>query len=516
MTSQYDVLIVGAGMAGSWAAKQLCEAGLSVALIEAGLPAFPPNSPEEWTPQGRDNDRAPPRQLVQSQHPAYWTHDPHYFVDDRDNPYVSAGPEPFVWIRGRQVGGRSLTWGGVTLRFSEHELRLRDGPPWCAGWPISYAELEPFYALVEEFLQVKGSRDGVRSLPDGVFSAPPRLADAELQFRSHVESRWGGRRVLQSRGICKDDSLTCGDSRWPATAMQHRVLPAALNTGRLDLLSGLIVSNLVVSDSGSSVLGVSCVNQKTAGRVEFRGRATALCASTIETVRLLLNSRCAAAPHGLGNSRGCVGRYLVDHAATVMVGKIPGHRVGEPLPIGGPHGVVVPGLRTQAEMHPGCAGSYGLWGSMGRLPWPDSVDAMWVLSAMLEVLPRKENRITIEPGVVDRWGIPAPRIDFRYSAEELRMRAEAEESIREMVESLGWTVEQKLRMMPGQFVHELGGARMGDDPSESVVNRDNQCWDIPNLFVLDGAVFATSGWQNPTLTILALATRACQLIVSKS
>lgn len=511
--SSSDVLIVGGGIAGAWAAKELCEAGLTVTIVEAGpsVQRGDHAAAQDWSESRRRV--AAVRQPVQSRHPAYWMLNPAHFVDDAEHPYVQGGTEPFVWIRGRQVGGRSLTWGGITLRLSDQELGAAEQDGYGPSWPISHDDLAPFYAHVEEFLQIEGERDEVPQLPDGPFRAAPALTDAELRFRQSVESRWRDRRVLHSRGLPLTPYVTGPDhDGWSPLSMQYRVLPAALRTGCARIRPNSIVSNLVMSDQGDRVVGVCGVDRLTRERFELRGRVVALCASTIESIRILLNSRSQSAPQGVANSSGCLGRYLVDHACSVLAGRIPGEPLREPLPVGSAHGVIVPRFRNCNGTRESFVRGYGIWGNMGRVAWRDSGEALWTLCAMLEVLPQPGNRVQLDPGQRDAWGIPVPRIDFAYSENEVRMREDAERCMRQMVEPLGWKIEQQIRMAPGQFVHELGGARMGRDPRTSVLNPVNQSWDVRNLFVLDGACFVTAGWQNPTHTIMALAVRASRYI----
>jgi choline dehydrogenase-like flavoprotein len=420
-----------------------------------------------------------------------------------------------VWIRGRQVGGRSLTWGGVTLRLSDYELRDGEADESGAQWPISYRDLAPSYGIVEQFLGVRGGNDAVSALPDGVFAPALPLTFEESSFKEHVESRWSDRRVLSCRGISGADAAVDGDPRWPPLAVQHRVLPAAMRTGRLTLVADTIVSHLVASPSADRVMAVACIRRATGERYELRGRVTVLCASTLESVRILANSRTASAPNGLSNSSGCLGHCLLDHLATIRVGRIPGKVPAALRPFGGAHGIVIPRFRNCETRHPSYICGFGIWGSMGRAAWPDTGESLWSLCAMLEVLPRAGNRVSLDETQRDCWGVPAVRVDFEYSQNELQMREDAEACMSEMTEGLSWQVEQQIRMLPGQFVHELGGARMGTSPNNSVLNRHNQSWDVPNLFVLDGSCFATSGWQNPTLTIMALAVRACGFIEAR-
>jgi choline dehydrogenase-like flavoprotein len=504
-----DVVVIGAGVAGSWAAKELSEAGLSVTLLEAG-PEVPPRDHMRavgWTEEQRRSHAQ--RQRVQCRHPAYWMLNPAHFVDDLQHPYISESEEPYMWIRGRQVGGRSLTWGGVSLRLSPYELeRHEDG---CdAPWPLSYEELAPFYTHVEQFLGIQGGREALPQLPCGPLNEPPPLTKAEVHFRNTVQARWPERAVIQSRGVPIDSAGQEAD--YPAVSTQRRVLPAAIRTGRVDLRSNCVVSRLTLNEDGRQITEVKGVDRLTHQPFEVRGRVVVLCASTIESIRLLLHSRCPAAPDGIGNSSGCLGRYLLDHAATALVGRIPGEVLREVLPVGSANGIVIPRFRFSDSNF---KGGYGLWGSMGRVRAPDSMEPFWMLTAMVEALPQASNRIRLDEGRADEWGMPLPRIQYAYSENEMRMRADAERCMREMIDSVGWVIDQELRMQPGQFVHELGGARMGRDPRRSVLNAYNQCWDVPNLFVLDGSCFVTAGWQNPTHTITSIAVRASRFIAEK-
>jgi choline dehydrogenase-like flavoprotein len=503
-----DVIVVGAGIAGAWAAKELTEAGLTVALLDAGpdIEASPYNV--DSVSKAERARLALRRQRIQSLHLGFWAHDPQLFVDDILHPYVSDGPDPFVWIRGRQVGGRSLTWGGITLRLSDEELLAPQTDGFGPRWPLTYLDLAPFYDQAERFLGIHGQIDAVPQLPDGVFNSPVPLTGAEAFFKRAIEHRWPERRVLHGRGMPENSD---GDARWQPRAIQHKILPASLRTGRAVVRPDCIVSRLILSERGDRVTAVECIDRRTHQRYQLRSRSFALCASTIETVRLLLNSRTDREPYGIANSSGCLGRFIVDHMGVVLSGVIPGE-LPEPAPtFGSAHGIVIPRFRNITEPTREFIRGYGITGTIGRNLWQDGTSA-WSLSAMLEVLPRAENRIQIDADKADAWGIAASRITLSYSDNELRMREDALRCMREMSEYVGWRALRETELRPGQFVHELGGARMGHDPATSILNSKSQSWDLPNLFVLDGSSFVTSGWQNPTLTIMALAIRGSRSI----
>jgi choline dehydrogenase-like flavoprotein len=510
----YDAIVIGSGLTGGWAAKELSGAGLQVLVLEAGPPSYPEELLEasQWNYERRRE--ASRRQPIQAQHPVYWTENPKLFVDDIDHPYVSSGDQPFIWIRGRQVGGRSLTWGGVTLRFSDYEFRAAERDGFGPSWPLSYQDLAPFYDRVERFLGVQGSREGLANLPDGDFAPPPSLTDTEQRFKRDVERRWKDRKVVTCRGIPLEHGTSGeGDRTWPPKASLSKTLSSGLAIGRVKVLANSIVSHLLPDSTARRIKGVACVDRVTKKSFEVFGRVVVLCASTIESVRIMLNSKSTEYPAGVGNSSGCLGRYLLDHAACFLAGVV---RDSEQLgrrPIGGAHGIVIPKFRMQSEKRSFIRG-YGIWGAMQRTGEKTcSGTATWCLNSILEVLPRQTNCVLIDENKVDAWGIKTVRIHMQYSENELRMRHDAEVCMQEMADAAHLDVTFRKTGLPGQYVHELGGARMGTTASTSVLNAFNQCWDAKNLFVVDGSCFVTSGWQNPTLTMMALAVRACEFMV---
>jgi choline dehydrogenase-like flavoprotein len=505
---RYDAIIVGSGLSGGWAAKELAEGGLDVIVLEAG-PFLA--GPEVLAPDVCDADQRGKilkRQPIQCTHASYPQQNPNLFVDDLDNPYEQGAETPFVWIRGRQVGGRSLTWGGVALRFSDYEFLAPRKDGFGACWPIRYADIAEHYSKVETFLGVQGSQEELTQLPDGVFLAPSQLTETERAFKQSVEGRWPERKVIAGRGIASDPNAAGG---WPAKTSVGTTLRSAVATGRAEIQANTIVSHLVTNSRTGEVEGVACVERQTGKLFEVFGRVVILAASAIESVRILLNSRSSKFPEGIGGSSGILGRFLLDHVVVWITGSIPGAQESSEYPLGGADSILMPRFRNLEEADCNFIRGYGLWGAMQR----GAAARYWALHALLEVLPRPQNRVTLSESVRDAWGIPVPRITMTYCENERRMKLDALTCVEEMSKEAGLPVYQRGQTLPGQYVHEAGGARMGSDPSTSVLNAFNQCWDAPNVFVVDGACFVTSGWQNPSLTIMALAVRACEYVLEQ-
>jgi choline dehydrogenase-like flavoprotein len=500
----YDAIVVGSGITGGWAAKELTQAGLKVLILEAG-PSIEPcevSNLSTWTQERRAETAK--KQPVQSRHISYWYQNPTLFVDDEDHPYTTDSSNPYVWIRGRQVGGRSLTWGAVTVRFSDYEFLAADRDGIGERWPLDYSELEPFYDAVEQFIGIEGTKERLEQLPDGAFLSPPPLTEPEIRFKRTVEESWKDRKVIGSRGVSESQGPSHGsDARWPRKSSLYSTLHAALSTGRATLRPDSIVSHLLVDKNTAAITGVACVDRVTRDTFEVFGRVVVLCASTIESIRIMLNSKSCQHPGGVGNSSGLLGCFLLDHMSVNLAGIVPGVDEGSTNPVGGAHGIYIPKFRNLHETRKDFVRGYGMLGFVQR---PAN---QFLLSSLLEVLPDRRNRIEIDESKVDSWGIKTIRVNFSYSANEYKMQEDAENNMREMLEAAKLTPKFREVSPPGGYVHELGGARMGSTPSTSVLNRFNQCWDAKNLFVLDGSCFVTSGWQNPSLTMMALAVRAC-------
>ena len=441
-----------------------------------------------------------------------------FFVNDRENPYTTARGNTFLWFRGRQLGGRLHTWYRHAPRMSNYELKAASVRGDGVDWPLSYEDLAPYYDIVERTLGVYGKPAGIPNCPDGQFIGPPKTTKIEEAFLTNVEKRLPNVRVTYGRNVKYDNE------RVP--------LPVrlALATGRLDMRTDAIVSRLLIDAQSGKATGVEYIERLTKNTQAVQGKVVLLCASAIESVRILLNSQCAKHPSGVGGSSGHLGRYLCDHVAYAQTGKVSEGDV-EPAPnedgfdFSGT-GLYIPSFCEKEPKN--FPGGYGVQVSIGR------GDPAWYMTAFGEMQPRYENHVSLDPTVKDAWGIPVARIDCSHSQDEVNMVAHMKRKLPEIAAAGGLQVDENFdlgrgsilfrllrsqvftnyrALWPGGAIHETGGARMGDKPESSVLNSYCQCWDADNVFVTDGACFVSSGFQNPTLTMMALTTRACRFIV---
>jgi choline dehydrogenase-like flavoprotein len=544
--THFDAIVVGSGMTGGWAAKELTERGLRTLVLEAGRPITPERDYVEHKPpwempfRGLGDARAvAARQPVQSHSVSFdeWSHV--FWTDDRDNPYTTPADRPFHWFRARQVGGKSTIWGRQVYRWSDLDFEANARDAIAIDWPIRYADIAPWYDHVERFIGVSGQAEGLAHLPDGPFLPPMALNCVEQHVRDRVQARFGRDRVVTIGRVANLTAPHHGRAPCHYCGPCHRgcitrsyfssvnaTLPAARATGRLTLRPFSIVRSLVYDAAKRRVTGVRMIDANTRTEREYTARVVFLCASALESARILLNS-------GLANSSGQVGRNVMDHvkgggASGQFDGWTDRRTIGER-----PNGIYVPRFRNVTSRHPGFIRGYAFQGGAGRAGWESALRAPGIGAALKErltqlgpwsmnfggfgeMLPREENRATLHPTLVDAWGIPTLHIECQWSDNELAIHRDMSVTAAELLEAAGAKdVQPSTRgpSTPGGTNHEMGTARMGRDPKTSVLNGWNQTWDVPNLFVTDGAAMTSSGCQNPSLTYMALTARACHYAV---
>jgi choline dehydrogenase-like flavoprotein len=537
---RYDVIVVGSGAAGSFAARELGEQGLSVLVLEAGrgvgsedMLGATGRSPRGPNLKGRLRATLA-GQPIQARVAFFNERMVKFLVNDRLHRYRTARQSPYLWFRGRQVGGRLHIFGRVLHRWSDHEFAAHPGSDQRA-WPIRYADLAPFYEKAERLLSIQGNADGVATMPDGIMAGPGPLTRTERRFKTIVEKLWSGRRVTSWRFALPDETPL------------PRALDDALATGRVTLRSDAVVTQILTDPDTGRATGVRYRDRTTGEVQEVASVAVVLGASPVETVRLLLHSRSARHPDGIGNSSGLLGHFFMDQPASLIFARFPGEgdpATSEDLPAdpryGTTGGVYIPRYPDGAVENPAPVLGYSYQGSIGRQPHvrPSTRrDASFMCFS--EMRPLYDNQIALDPDRRDRWGVPLPVITCRMGDVERAELPRQAADMAAMVEAAGGAVNGWIsplgleergeglyrdlnpvsrwivrRMLPhslamGAAIHESGGARMGDDPHSSVLNAYNQCWDAPNVLVTDASAFVSSGTMGTTLTVMALAMRAC-------
>jgi choline dehydrogenase-like flavoprotein len=513
----YDVIVIGSGASGSWAAKELCERGLNVLMLEAGR-AIDITRDFSAAQRGLLPNRlegALKGQHIQVRSPNFAPHTRQFYVNDRLNPYTYPSDKPFHWIRGRQLGGRLHTWYRAALRMSDNEFAPtrhgRDGP----DWPISYRDLEPYYDKVEGFLGLLGLEGRCAAVPDGKYSEAMQLTAAERRFVETTREARNGFSAMSTRIIRHNAK------RVPLP------LTAALATGKLAVRTNAPVSHILTDKKSGRAIGVSYVDCASRTTHEEKARAVVLCASAFESVRILLNSACSRHSGGIGNSSGLLGIGVSDHLMLGLTGRF--DQPAEPCESGDradPYDFGADGLYLHVP-HRGRApkAAFGIHLRMGR------PRRSWSMLAFGEMAVSDANRISIDPTRKDAWGIPVVRIECAYSTADEEQIDTMMQTMLELAEREGLEVTNPFEdsilkrlsfsilrsavlsprgaFWPGTSIHETGGARMGADARSSVLNRFNQCWDAPNVVVCDGSAFPRGGFQHPTLTIMAQTVRAC-------
>lgn len=553
---EFDAIVIGSGITGGWAAKELCEKGLKVLVLDRGKVITPEKDfTTALIPPWQIHLRGlPDRQVwetdypVQSQSYAFDETTRHFFNNDRTNPYVYDPQQPFIWTRAGVVGGKSLLWNRQVYRFSDldFEANQRDGHG--NDWPIRYRDIEPWYSYVERFVGVSGEALGLPHLPDSEFQPPMELNHVEKVLRQSLKTHYDnrhltiGRVAIQTearngRGACTY-CFKCerGCTFNAAFSSLNATLPAARATGNLTLRGDSVVEGIDYDPESKRASAVRVIDAQTGARSRVSARLVFLCSSTVGSTQILLNSTSETFPNGLGNRSSVLGRYLIEHTtADGAYGIVPGYL--DKYPYGyRPNGLYIPRFRNLGDvdekldfvrgynfqggaMRPGWDLNYKLIPGFGKAfkqamhgPGP------WVLylGGFGEVLPSVDNRMYLHPTLKDRFGIPQVAFDFRYGANEDALRADMLREATTMLELAGAVgVQTFVNDKPGRSIHEMGTARMGDDPTNSFLNRWNQSHEVPNLFVTDGACMPSASCVNPSLTFMALTARAADYAVQQ-
>jgi len=563
-SGKWDVIVVGSGAAGGMAAFQLAMAGVKVLVLEAGrmLDTKKEYRTMEWPYVSMRRHRLPPgvRSIGVAEYNFVdrpYGNDPalqkfkkltsyggntftrNWVVNEKEHPTTGT---PYAWVRARILGGKTNFWGRGALRYGPLEFKAASHDGYDVDWPIGYDDVSPYYDKVDRLLGCSGTKEGLVQVPDGVFQRPSKLNCVEVAFKRSIEKM--GRKYIPGRaGVTTDGVL---HNRYRARCMGRgrcgrgcdiqstfhsptALIYPARDSGNLTVRPYSVVSEVLVDETGTRATGVRVVDANTRQVMDFRARVVVLGAGTLDTTRILFNSKSAQHPNGLGNSSGVLGCHLSEHMMGVRgSGFIPA-RIGteSTLDDGRPVPPYVPRFRNVTDKHPDFIRGYHFQGGGGCGEYPGMAHditgfgkafkssvrkhypAMISLGGFGEVLPRRENRVTLDPDVKDAWGIPVLKFDFTFGDNELKMAKDMAASLEEMLTAAG---AEDIRVSdevlpPGWSIHEIGTARMGDDPKTSVTDRYCRLHDVKNVYLADASPFVSGGTQNTTWSILAMCWR---------
>jgi choline dehydrogenase-like flavoprotein len=552
--TDFDVIVVGSGMSGGWVAKELCEKGFKVAVIERGKAISPTEDytdfidPWDMEHLNRKTDQDREDYPIQSTVYAFQSYTKQFWVKDNDHPYETAEDTDFAWLRGYQEGGRSIMWGRQSYRMSETDFEANKKDGHGIDWPVRYNDIAPWYDYVEKFAGISGSTESLDILPDGVFQPPHDLTCAELDFKAKLEENFPGRTLIPGRvaNLTEPTQEQMELGRGKCMARNHcfqgcsfgayfssnsATLPAARRTGNLTFIPERAVHKVIMDEETGRASGVETVDINSGETTVVTARVVFLNAGTIPSTMILLNSATESAPNGLANSSGQLGRNIMDHhsgarGSAILPGNLDKHTFGRR-----PNGFYIPRFRNHTEEAEGFVRGYGYQGGATRTRWWTSMGKKgvgegfkaegrepgpWRISmvAFGEVLPNEKNHVRLHETKTDEWGFPIPVLEVSWGENEANMVRQAIRDTRAMLEAAGGIdiqtddPETAMPATPGRGIHEMGTARMGHDPKTSVLNQWNQSWDIPNLFITDGSFMTSGGCQNPSLTYMAFSARA--------
>jgi len=536
----YEVIVIGSGATGGVAALTLAEAGVRVLVVEAGpqLTAQEALGSEPKNTVNRISGIITGQKRIQAQHPGYWKANPLLYADEKDNAYTHPQENPYLWTQGKQVGGKSLTWGGITLRLSENELKASKQDGYGPDWPIEYSELAPHYSALEKRLRIHGKRDGLTQLPDGEFIDPLPFTSSEKFFGKTIKSSHGYP-FIHSRGFGPHQPIR--SNPWPRSSSPGSTLRSAIATGKVEILSEHTAERITMHRGQDAAKGILVVNHRNGVRTELDSSLIVICASTIQSVRLLLNSERNQHHDGFIDPSGQLGCNLMDHISICRFFALSKSKENDSFQnskkntLSGAGSFFIPfGTKFKNTSKINFQRGYGLWGGIDRFDPPGWLKQIpesniGFLIGHGEVLPSHQNKVTLS-SKLDRLGIPLPHINCKWGENEKKMAEHMKITIQETITSAGGKVLPLKKLIklplidsfldnavalkeeappPGYYIHEVGGAHMGEKEENSVLDRFNRLWRCQNVLVVDGACWPTSGWQSPTLTMMAITRRAC-------
>lgn len=549
----YDAIVVGTGITGGWAAKELCEQGLKTLVLDRGrmvkhIADYKTMNDDSWDYPFRGELSRVEKEKYNRQNKSGWgpsENVKHFFANSLDHPYLET--KPFAWVRGYHVGGRSLTWGRQSYRWSniDFEANLKEGI--AIDWPVRYEDIAPWYDKVESYIGVSGENLGLEQLPDGKFQPPMALNCVEGELKKAMTQKFTDNRLLtigrvahitenrtdfKGRGPCQyRNRCSRGCPFGGYFSSNSSTLPAAERTGNMTLRPNSIVYEVIYDDATKRATGVKVIDRETKEKIEFKGKLVFLCASAMASVGILKQSTSKRFPNGMGNDSGELGRYIMDHHLGLGASaKVDGHsdkyyKGRRPNGFYIPRFVNIGGITKKKEYRRG----YGYQGGASRQNWSDSIAEMgygknlkevilkpgsWQIgmSGFGEMLPYRENQVTLSKDKKDQWGLPLLDFQVEFKENEHRMREDIKKEAMAIFKAAGFKDVQPYDRSPepGWAIHEMGGARMGRNPKTSVTNENNQIHNVPNVYVTDGAFMTSSSCVNPSLTYMAFTARAAE------
>ncbi len=546
----YDAIVIGTGISGGWAAKELCEKGLKTLVLERGrmvthIKDYPTANLDPWDFEfrGASSVEDQNKQLKQSR-TGYTTDaaSKHWFVNDLKHPYNET--KRFDWMRGYHVGGRSIMWGRQSYRLSDLDFEANKKDGHGVDWPIRYKDIAPWYDKVEKYIGVSGEKLGLSQLPDGIFEPPMELNCVEEHLKEKLSENYSDRLLTigrtahitgdkshEGRSNCQFRNRCIRGCPFGAYfSSNSSTLPAAERTGNMTLRANSIVHEIIYDDTLKKATGVKVIDAETKAHLVFNAEIIFCCASAIASASILMQSKSKRFPNGLGNDSGELGHNIMDHhlgagASGTLDGFKDKYYKGRR-----PNGIYIPRFRnlgTKETEKKEFIRGYGYQGGAGRGDISEHIAELgygaelkekilepggWRmgLGGFGECLPNHDNKMTLDYDKLDAWGLPTVTFDAEWKENELKMREDMVQQAAEMLKNAGFKDIKTFdnRYAPGIGIHEMGTARMGKDPKTSVLNKYNQIHAVPNVYVTDGACMTSSGCQNPSLTYMALTARA--------